>query len=155
MRARGHRLALGGALVWASPVAASQLGLSPAELCAHADAVLVGEVTAVETRWAEGPAGEIERRAFVLVERVWAGSAPETVEVVLPGGSLDGLTLWVEHVPELRVDRPYALFLARRPDGAWGVVGGEAGAHPLKPSPAAREPQLAALRGAIGTCRGR
>lgn len=121
-----------GALSAYSPAEAAQLRLTRAELCTVSDLVLVAEVTSGETRWADGTAGGIERIRWVAVRHLVSGGtrpsqASNTVEVVLPGGTIGELTQWVEDVPELLGNSTYLLFLAET-DGELRVVGGEQGA---------------------------
>ena len=119
------------AATWlATSASAMQMDVTPAELCRISTAVVVGEVTDIETRWVEGEHGAIERLAAISVSQVPHGSLSQDIVVTLPGGTLDGLVHWVEDVPRLRVDTAYMLTLEQR-DGRWMVIGGEAGAVAL------------------------
>jgi hypothetical protein len=141
------------ALSLALPAAAMQMKLSRSELCSVSDVVVIAEVTSAETLWAPGDDGAIFRRAWLTTWRAVAGQAADTVEVILPGGEIDGVSHHVEHVPELELDRRYLLFLQRGPDGSLGVVGGEAGAVLVAPPDGGLgEPYISALA-SVGGCR--
>jgi len=111
----------------------AQLPLTRAELCSISDTVVVGEVTDVETHWASGSEGQIERLAHVAVLKNTAGAQMSDLTVTLPGGTIDALTHWVEDQPELLADHTYLLFLERFEQG-WRIVGGERGAVRLQSS---------------------
>ena len=119
-----------GAMWIAVSASAMQMDVTPAQLCSISTAVVVGEVTDIETRWVEGEQGAIERLAAVSVQQTPYGSLDQDIVVTLPGGTLNGLVHWVEDVPKLQVDTAYMMTLEQR-DGRWMVIGGEAGAVQL------------------------
>lgn len=133
MRGRSTSLMTVLAVAIAGPSAAMQLELSRPELCGLAERVVIGEVTSGETLWAEGDTGGILRRVWLASERQLRGSGPDTVEIVLPGGTIGDVTHTVEDVPELDVDGRYLLFLSRNEAGSWQVIGGEQGAVRIQP----------------------
>jgi hypothetical protein len=110
---------------------ALQATTDPLELCAHADAIAVVEVTSAETEWAEGGDGHLLTRTWASVLQVLDGKVDvDTVELLAWGGSRDGLTERVEDQALLHIDHRYVLLLSR--DGAsWRVTGGEHGAWSL------------------------
>lgn len=113
---------------------ALQPDLSQEELEAHAELVVVGEVTSLESRWAAGPAGGIETVAWVALEEVQGGQDPSflghTLEITLPGGVLGEHRTVVSDTPTLWEDARYRLILIR--DGeSWRILGGERGATQL------------------------
>lgn len=123
-------VALTPLLALAAPASALQMAVTRPQLCAVADAVVLGRVIDMETLWAATAEGGVERHAFVETFQVARGAPAATYEVVLPGGTIGKLRHWVEDVPKLEIDSAYMLFLARTPEG-WQVIGGEAGAVPL------------------------
>jgi hypothetical protein len=122
-------LVLVAGLGFTPPAAALQEEVSRPELCTVSDAVAIAEVTSEEVAWTEDADGGIVRRVWFALSLSLRGDAPETLEVLLPGGEIDGVRYKVEDSPEqLRLDRRYLLFLDRNKDGSYSVVGGEAGA---------------------------
>jgi hypothetical protein len=68
----------------------------------HAASVFVGRVLRLEPRWEQTAQGRaIVSRAYVKAESVSRGQAPAFVDVI--GGTLDGWTLRVSHLPSLTV----------------------------------------------------
>lgn len=127
-------LALAGAVVASLPDEASalQLDLSRPQLCSIADAVILAEVTDLETFWSEDQEGGIVRHAAIANLKTVHGQADAALTVLLPGGTIGELTQWVEDVPALRVDTRYLLFLDKV-DHGWQVIGGDAGAVLITP----------------------
>jgi hypothetical protein len=140
--------------------------LSMDELCAHADAVVIAEVTTLESAWSVTKPVDaawsttepvIETHVHAAVTRVLVGPPThrmdiDGVEMVLPGGSIGSLTLWVEDAARLAADHRYGLFLIARDAETWGILGGEQGALELPfGSPETQDAFLHAL----STCTGR
>ncbi len=111
---------------------AVQLELTRGELCELSEKVVVGEVSSTETRWADVRSGAIERSAWISVALDVKGQKADTVEVILPGGSMGELSHWVEHTPRLIENGRYLLFLSQI-GGRWFVTGGEQGAVRITP----------------------
>jgi len=133
--------------------AAAQMDLSPAQLCALADLVAAVEITTLEARWSDAPAGGIETRADALALEVLAGEGTEDLEIVLPGGAIGDAAQWVEDTPRLSVDTRYLVFLKALPDGGWAVIGGEGGARRLAAPGERRGQALEELRESLEACR--
>ena len=55
------------------------------------------------------------------------GDAPDTVQLLLPGGTIGEIGMGQSDTPELELDRRYLLFVQQEPSG-WKVIGGEQGA---------------------------
>ena len=98
-------------LLLSNPADAMQLALDRPAQCALADTVVVAEVTTIETRWTEGPQGGIEQVVWFAVDHVVKGDTADTLKIVLPGGTMGGLTQVVEDVPTLIADQSYLLML--------------------------------------------
>jgi len=117
------------ALLLATPAGAMQVEASRPELCGQADSVVIAEVTSFEVLWADGDDGGILTRVWFAPLMTLRGEAPDTVELLLPRGEIDGLRFEVEDTPvRPELDKRYLLFLNVRDDGTASVVGGEAGA---------------------------
>lgn len=147
--------ALAWALALAPAASALQLKVSRPELCTVASHVLVGEVTGVETRWASGDEGVVEREAHLTVLHRVAGPAVEDVWVHLPGGQIGDLRVEVEDVPLLLENAQYLLFLAPDAEGRLVVVGGEQGAARILPEGSSKGEPLAAALASVEVCRAR
>jgi hypothetical protein len=131
---------------------AAQQRVDRPSLCSVATAVVVAEVTTIETQWAAGERGGIERRAWLSVLQTPHGEPQDTLEIILPGGSMGEISQWVEDVPKLELDRPYLLFLGTHQERLQ-IIGGDQGAIPIaseagKPG----EPVTEALK-SLGGCR--
>ena len=138
------------------PATAAQLDLSPSELCAIADVVAVGEVTDLETLWSPGAEGRIERRAFLSVGDLLRGTAPSSLEIVLPGGEIGQQWHWVEDVPTLRPDAAYVVFLGKsKDDDTYRVIGGESGAVRVAKDGLGQGVHLADVRAQLEVCLGK
>lgn len=141
-------------LLTAGPAIALQQQLSRPALCAMSDVVVIGEVTSAETVWAEGDDGGILRRSWLATWRGIKGAPGDTVEVLLPGGTIGDVSHVVEDVPNLRIDSRYLLFLERLDDGSLQVVGGDAGAVLVAPSEGGDGESYIGALASIGSCRG-
>jgi hypothetical protein len=85
--------------VWCSLHPCTVLAAQPPD---QAASVFVGRVLRLEPRWEQTASGRvIVSRVYVKAESVSRGKAPAFVDVV--GGTLDGWTLRVSHLPSLRV----------------------------------------------------
>ena len=132
---------------------AMQMEKTRPELCSVSHHVVVGEVTDLETRWTDQEGGGIERVVHISVSDSIRGGAVDSLEVVLPGGEIDGLGHWVEDVPKLMVNGRYLLFLATAMDGKLQVVGGEAGAVRITKDGARVGETLEAATSSVEVCR--
>ena len=110
--------------------ASTMLALDLAELTARADDVVLATVIGAR---AEPARGLIVTRVLVRVEVTVAGrSGPaDELEVIVPGGELDGLGLLVQGAPRLEPGRRYLLFLERT-NPSFRVVGMAQGAMPVE-----------------------
>ena len=114
----------------ASPASALMVDLSPSYLAEHSDAIAAGTITSVESRWNEAGTG-IETVVSFSVGETLAGRLPEYPILVVPGGTVDGITQWVEDVPAFFPGENVGLFLRERPDGSYQPVGLSQGIVPL------------------------
>jgi hypothetical protein len=112
--------------------ASTMLALDLTELARSADVVVVAEVLGLQ---AEPARGGIVTRVLVRVETQVAGqsSAGDELELLIPGGELDGLGMLVHGSPRLEPGRRYLLFL-RQHTPEYRIVGLAQGALPLQPS---------------------
>ncbi|MFA7199085.1 MAG: hypothetical protein WC093_07315, partial [Methanoculleus sp.] len=121
----------------APPAAALMVDLSPSYLAGQSDAIATGTITSVESRWDEAGTG-IETVVSFSVGETLAGGLPENSVLVVPGGTVDGITLWVEDVPVFSPGESVGLFLKQSPDGFYLPVGLLQGVVPLAGEPAAK-----------------
>jgi hypothetical protein len=99
-----------------------------------ASLVVAVEVADEEVRYEPEVPGGVATVALSRPLAVAKGAPPEVIEVVLPGGRLDGVRVEVDGVPRLPPGSQWLLYLAPAPGGGWGVVGAEAGAVRLSGS---------------------
>lgn len=118
------------ALLPATRSEAMQMEVTPSQLCGISDAVVIGDVVDIETAWAAGGSGGVERHVQIAVTDVARGSQQRSVSVLLPGGTIGQLHHFVEDVPELKFGQRYMLFLDQTEAG-WQIIGGDAGAVPI------------------------
>ena len=148
-----------GASLWlllsllASPGShAAQQQVDRPTLCSISTAVVVAEVTTIETQWAAGERGGIERRAWLSVLQTPQGEPQDTLEIILPGGSMGDISQWVEDVPKLELDRPYLLFLGTYQERLQ-IIGGDKGAIPIATKADEPGESLAKALKSLGGCR--
>ena len=105
---RSRLLAAALTLGLAAPVAAIEVQLTRQDLCKMSDAVVLAEVTSSEVRWAKD--GTIETRFWLATERVLYGGLGDTIETVVPGGTIGDSSYHRSSVPELKVDHRFLIF---------------------------------------------
>ncbi len=140
-------------VLMALPAWAMQLQMTRPELCGISHRVVIGEVTSGETLWAEGEYGGVFRRVWFATERTLRGDEADTIEVILPGGTIGDFVHTVEDVPDLQIDGRYLLFLQQSPAGAWFVVGGEQGAVRVQPPAGGDGERFIDALASVGDCR--
>ena len=107
------------------------IALDLAELAARANEVVVADVREAVAEPAHG--GYIVTRVVVRVVETVAGSSgpADEIDVIVPGGVLDGVGLLVHGAPQLSPGQRYLLFLERT-GSAYGVVGMAQGAFEVQ-----------------------
>jgi len=121
-------------------------GLSLQQLAERSTLIVSGRVGPVAARW--GPRGRrIYRHALVTVEQTHGGRASgtlpgKTLQVVLPGGTLDGIGQLVPGSPELVPGTEVVLFLERVRHG-YTPVGLGLGVFRVERSPLPERPAVA------------
>lgn len=116
-------------------------------LTQEAEAVVIGEVTRVQSAW-DTRHETIYTAIDVVVAETWKGGprTGETLHLLEPGGSLDGLELRVHGAPRFRLGERAVLFLRASGDPtaevilpapasltkAWSAVGMVQGKRPLR-----------------------
>lgn len=100
----------------------------------RADVVVVGRVEGSRAGW-EGR--RVVTRAWVVREQMIKGSVPTRVDVLVPGGTIDGIGMRVLGAAELRDGDRAMFFLAgpRALDGGRAVLDLGAGALPIERGP--------------------
>jgi hypothetical protein len=125
---RGARASiLIGLLAAAAPAAALSRKLDLSQIVTQGKSVLVGNVLSSSTRWGEGKK-MIWTDYEVFVEETWKGSPGKVVTLSFAGGTVDGRTIIVSHVPRLKVGGTYVFSLEKLDElYASPVVGSEQG----------------------------
>jgi hypothetical protein len=143
---------LGAASLLSTHALALQQQVTREALCEVSTVVLVAEITSIETRWAEGETGGIERVAWLAPIHVHRGALSPNSPVILPGGEINGLTYWVEDVPQLEADQQYLLFLEDH-GSSYAAIGGENAPIPVRSTPGTRGASIAQALAELGRCQ--
>ena len=94
---------------------AFMMRMSLEDLVDDADVIIVGTVQDITSSWNDGK-DSIFSTLTVSVEDVLAGEAgSETVEIIVPGGEVDGITQIVSTFPTFEIDEQAVLFLNKKP----------------------------------------
>ena len=91
------------------------------QVAAKADSILVGKVTDV-TYYQEGE-GNVYTRVTLSVEQTIKGETGGEVVIRVPGGEMDGLTMFVTDTPSFQLEERAVVFLDKG-EGTFTVAGG-------------------------------
>ena len=142
------------------PLTASgaQIEFTRTQLCERAHSIVVGELTDIETR--PSADGSLERWVHLTVSETLKGAAISDVTVTAPGGTLNGMSVWVEHSPVFSTEAKYLLFLEAPDTSAsadsaptYTVVADEQGTVRLTPEGALVGETLESAMLSIEACR--
>ncbi len=123
------------------------------ERCAAASAVVVATVADVETTWAPGDEGGLERRVMLHVQDAVKDPGSKTLELLLAGGEHEGWRHLVEDVPQVETGRAYLFFLWRDARG-YHPLGGTDAAVPIATATRWDGESRAAALASVGDCHG-
>ena len=107
----GLLLALTIIFISAQNAEALMLELSAEELSAEADVVIVGSVENTESFWNDDQTNIYTSVEVKVVEVVEGTLDQEIVEIIAPGGEVDGITETVTNAPVFEVGEETLLFL--------------------------------------------
>lgn len=108
--------------------ASMSLVLTMEGLCRTSDTIVVGQVASSQAEYFQG---NIVTRVSLSVDLPVAGSqGSDTIEVVVPGGEIDGIGQIVYGAPRLQVNQSYLLFLNSGIENT--IVGLSQGAFPVR-----------------------
>ena len=115
-----------------SPAGAQALmvPMDDAALATGADEVVRGEITAVSSQW-NADHTTSSPRPSVRVKGRAKGAGPDTLALTVPGGTVDGITEWVEDEPVLVNGTEAFVFVSHGPKGN-RVYGGSQGIVPVE-----------------------
>jgi len=106
------RLAIAGLVATLIPAAAFGTTyakhLNVDDMMEQSESVVRGEVVATEGRWTTG--GLIETVVTVEVDDVYAGRVGNTIQVVAPGGTVEGVTLGIQGTAEFQLGDDVVVF---------------------------------------------
>ena len=108
-----RRSAVGGGMAAALSVSAIATSVRPmpmAEVAQHSGHICWASIESVTPRWAAGH-HEIESVVRLVDVEYLKGDGPESIDWVIPGGTLDGFTMTIEGAPEFKVSSRWMLFL--------------------------------------------
>ncbi len=109
---------------------------APDVLASKSDIVVVGRVGNRMSEW-NGDKSRIQTRVTIAVTETIKGSGvPSTIEVVVPGGEVDGVGEWYSHVSRFANDEDLVLFAQKNAGGTYRVTGGEGGKLSIIKDPA-------------------
>lgn len=101
------------------------------QLATESDDVLIGRIETVEAMLVHG-GGRIESRVDVIVEQYLKSTTfPYTISLIVPGGTVEGLTEIVEDAPVFVAGQRVLLFLSGGDQGPARLVGGGQGVYVL------------------------
>lgn len=109
-------------ILTAPATASTFLAMSPGELIAQSDAVVVGRVLQVES-FRDSSGRAIVSQAMIQVEETWLGSSPSVVIVETFGGTVGSYTVVAHGFPSFQEGERLVVFLDQRQDGTTEVVG--------------------------------
>jgi len=112
----------------AGPAWAALAEVSTAELIHRSSDVVRAEVLSIESAWNE-PKDFILTTVTLRVTEVYKGTveASSTVDVIVPGGEVDGIGLGVEHAPQFEIGQNVIVLLRPTDEPVFAVVGWEMG----------------------------
>src|SRR5207302_4345743 len=90
------------------------------DLPKRADAIVVGTVLDSYPQWSAE--GGIETLTVFSVGEVIKGNASATINIVEPGGSIDGVSVAIAGVPRFAAGEKALLFLRKTGSGRWAVA---------------------------------
>ncbi len=116
--------------IWLVAVLAGalQIEMTPQQRFETSTLVVHAEVTSSEVNWDPSVVGGIATTVWLAPIETLRGQAPDAIEVLLPGGRIDGIVSQVDDAASLVEDRRYLLFLVSDDAGRWHVIGGRDGA---------------------------
>ncbi len=104
--------------------------MDDAALATGADEIVRGEITDVSSQWNAGHT-QITTTARVAVTGRAKGHGAETLDLTLPGGTVDRVTQWVEDESSLATGTEAFVFVKHGPKGN-RVYGGQQGVVPVE-----------------------
>jgi len=121
---QGRRLALTIAAWCAAGTMVTAAGGRPVDIperARGADTVVVATASSVKPTWRTNAYGDrlIVSAVVLTVQETLKGSFAGTVQMDLEGGTLDGVTLRVSSLPELKPGERGVFFLDRTPAGSY------------------------------------
>ncbi len=132
---RGLRLAaiLAAVTVLSSNVAWSSMvrALTASERARKADSILVGQVARLTPSWSPDGRGIVTEALVRVQTPLKHAQVEEIMHVTVPGGTVGGLTLYVEGAPTLRVGERALFYLERTRAGALELLGWRQGVQPI------------------------
>ncbi len=121
--------------VFIVPAAALMVDVSFTELVSGADSVVIGTVASAESRWNEDQT-LIRTYSSVSVERHVTGAPVDTtITIVVDGGTVDGMTLWVSDAPTLHPGMRAGFLLREEEPGLYAPYGQIQGVYALENDP--------------------
>jgi hypothetical protein len=99
----------------------------PGTLAVHSDIVVVGKVGSRISEWTSDRSRIQTRVTIAVTDAIKGTGVPEAIEVVVPGGEVDGVGEWYSHTTRFAQDEDVVLFANSDHQGKFRVAGGEGG----------------------------
>lgn len=122
-----------GAFIACSPIlfnvsgSAQVRALSPEDLTRQSDAVVIGKVASVRSEWTGGRS-RIQTKVTLAVEEVLKGEKGKaTLDLVTPGGEVDGIGEYYSHTAQFKQDEDVVVFVRKDREGRYRVAAGDQG----------------------------
>ena len=97
------------------------------QLTKEAEVIVVGKVGRIVSEWTNDHS-RIQTRVTVVVDQTIKGDAPgKSIEVITPGGEVEGVGEWYSHSVRFAREEDIVLFAKLEKNGHYGVAGGESG----------------------------
>jgi len=97
--------------------------LTPQELFASSDMVIVGKITNNRLQWGTGEGSRIITVVTVRVDEYQKGGInARMIEIIIPGGTIGDKGVWVEDTPEFQMGEIVHLYLISTGFTPWGAL---------------------------------
>lgn len=122
-------------ILFSSPIVALTVYVPFSDLVFESDSVVIGTVRSVESRWNEDQT-MIRTYASVSVERYVTGEPVDSmITIVVDGGTVDGITLWVSDTPSFHPGMRSGFLLKKEESGMYTPYGQIQGVYALEDDP--------------------
>lgn len=119
--------------------------VSTDELTQKSEVVARGKVREMKSEWDE-TRSRIRTRVSLSVDEYLKGGGGGTLEVIIPGGEVDGVGELYSHMARFKQDEDVVVFVEKDKKGRYRVAGGSEGKFSVKKDDATGKPVVAGSR---------